>query len=313
MAWVALNCPQCSAPLPRVAIWRTVKCPSCGALITRTESVVTRDTFRQAWLRARQVSGSLDGVQCGGDRYHLMQFLGAGEISQVYVAQRIGMLPFLATLKLSSASAAAGRYAREAQVLRELQALPGDAGAFFSQQLPEVVAVGSADGAHNAQHALVLRHPNGYWGSLAVLTERFAQGLDPRHAVWIWRRILAVLGFIHSQGWSHGDVRPEHALVHPQNHGVRLIGWSSAQSGASAKEIARDLMRSARVVLVLLGGTSAAGAIPSQVPAGLSQLLQRAAQDDEFCRSQGAPGLDSQLRVEANTAFGPPTFVPLTI
>jgi len=315
MAWVALNCPQCSAPLPRVAIWRAVKCPSCGALITRTESVVTRDSFHQAWLRARRDSAlSGGGVQCGGERYRLMDLVGSGEISQVYVAQRIGTLPFLATIKLSSAPAAAARYAREAQVLRELQALQSDgAGAYFSQRLPEVVAEGAVEGSNNAQRALVLRHPSGCWGSLAALNERFAQGLDPRHAVWIWRRILEVLGFVHTQGWSHGDVRPEHALVHPQDHGVLLIGWASAQNGASAQDQATDLLRSARVVLVLLSGASAAGAIPSHVPTGLAQLLKRAGQDNEFCRSQGAQGLDALLRAEANTAFGPPAFVPLTI
>src|SRR4051794_5919587 len=103
MSWVALNCPQCSAPLPRIAIWRAVKCASCGALITRSESVVTRDSFRQALVRARQSTGGVgSGVQCGGQEYHLMQFLGAGEVSEVYLACRIGALPFLATVKLSS-------------------------------------------------------------------------------------------------------------------------------------------------------------------------------------------------------------------
>lgn len=315
MAWVAVNCPQCSAPLPRAAIWRSVKCPSCGALINRTEAVVLRDSFRQALLRARQDSVLSDGgVQCGGQWYHLMQLLGSGDISQVYVARRVGLLPFLVTIKLSSATAAAARYAREAQALRELQAASsGESGAYFAQLLPELVAEGAVTGGSQARHALVLRHPNGYWGSLAALNEHYAQGLDPRHAVWIWRRMLEVLGLIHARGWSHGDVRPEHALVHPQNHGVRLIGWASAQRGASVKDQAADLMRSARVALVLLSGVSEAGAVPSHVPTDLAELLTRAAENDDFCRTQGARGLDAALRAAAQAAFGPPSFVTLAI
>lgn len=312
MAWIALNCPQCSAPLPRVALWRSVKCASCGALITRTESVVMRDTFRQALVRARQAgTGSGHAIRCGGQGYELMQLLGHGEVSQVYLAQRIGSQPYLATIKLSSSSAAEARYAREAQVLRELQEVPNSvASAYVAQRLPGVVAQGPVEDKPG-QHALILWHPNGCWGSLAALSERFAEGLDPRHAVWIWRRLLDVLGFLHAQGWSHGDVRPEHALVHPRDHGVRLISWASAQSGASAKDQAADLMRSARVILVLLSGKGHAGSISSHVPAELAQLVNQTSEDETFCRTHGATGLDTLLRAAAKEAFGPPVFVPL--
>src|SRR5262245_56282487 len=119
MPWVALNCPQCSAPLPRVAIWRAVKCPSCGALITKTESIVRRDWFRQALRRAHQTGD----IQCAGEQYLLLELLGTGEISEVYLARRVTAIPYLATIKLSSSPSAVTRYAREAEVLRELQTL----------------------------------------------------------------------------------------------------------------------------------------------------------------------------------------------
>ncbi len=308
MAWMALNCPQCGTPLPRVALWRSVKCGSCGSLIAKTESVVTRDSFHQALKRAREKSADLDALLCGGCRYHLMQKLGAGEISQVYLARRIGSLPFLATIKLSSAPGAAAFYSREAQVLQELQALDGEGvGAYFSRLMPELISQGAVEG-NDGEQALVLRHPSGFWGS-----EHFASGLDPRHAVWIWRRILEVLDFIHSHGWSHGNMRPEHALVHPKDHGVRLIGWSSAKKDAGENDKAGDLSRSARVMPVLLCGASGSGDLPHGVPTGLAQLVTRATIDENFCRSQGAKGLDTLLLAEAKAAFGPPSFVPLTI
>jgi serine/threonine protein kinase len=249
---------------------------------------------------------------CGGASYQLIQVLGTGEISVAHLARRVGDLPFLATIKLSSTSTAATLYAREAEVSRELQLLdPDGAGSYFSRLLPEVIAQ-EAVARNQGEQALVLRHPIGYWGSLASLNERFASGLDPRHAVWIWRRLLEVLNFVHQHGWCHGDVRPEHALVHPQDHGVRLIGWSSARKGTGEKDRAADLCRSACVVQVLLCGASGPG-LPASVPAGLAQLVTRAASDANFCRSQSAEGLDTLLRAEAKAAFGPPAYVPLEI
>ncbi len=314
MTWLALNCPQCSAPLPRVAIWRSVKCASCGALITRGESIVERDSFRQALARAKQGLGSAGGeIQCRGQQYHLMQHIGSGTVSEVWLARRLGTLPFLATLKLSSTAEGAKQHACEAEVLRELQTSHSDAAASFAaQRLPEVIAEGKVDGS-DSKHALVLRHPTGYWGSLAALSHRFPSGIDPRHAVWIWRRMLDVLHFIHAQGWSHGDIRPEHALVHPQDHGVKLIGWASAEKNAGTKEHTRDLMHCSRVVMVLLCGATDAGSIPSHVPSGLAKLVSRASDDEDFCRTNGAPGIDTLLRAEAAAAFGPPTFVPLNL
>ena len=309
MSWVALTCPQCGAPLPRVALWRSVKCGSCGSLIAKTESLVEREWFRKALARARQDSSG--GLQCGEARYQLLQKLGVGEISEVYLARRVASAPLLATLKLSSSPLAASRFAREAEISRQLQLLDsGGAGPLFSRMLPEVMMEGPAEGGPE-RRALVLRHPSGFWGSLAALNEAFPSGLDPRHAVWIWRRMLEVLNFVHRHGWSHGDVRPEHALVHPQDHAVRLIGWASARHGGGPGGRAADLARSARVVQVLLCGNSEAW--PDGVPPGLARLVTTASTDESFCDAHGAGGLDALLRAEAKTAFGPPKFVHLAV
>lgn len=314
MAWVAVTCPQCSAPLPRVAIWRSVKCPACGSLITRTEQVVKRDTFRQALNRAQLGAGVVAGseVLCGGNRYVLMQTLGRGSASEVHLARRLGPLPLLATMKLSIHPADADSLKREAENLRALNEADGSAGVYAAQCLPEVIACSMLEDG-SARLALILRHPNGFWGSLAALGARFPQGIDPHHAVWIWRRMLDVLHFIHAQGWAHGSVSPEHALVHPQDHGVRLIGWAEARENATPQDIAADLMRSARVVQVLLGGASSADTLPAQVPTVLASLVTRAANDEAFCIAQGASGIDSQLVSVAREAFGPPVFVPLVL
>ena len=59
------------------------------------------------------------------------------------------------------------------------------------------VAEGLGDGA---RQALVLRHPTGFWGSLQDVQQANPQGIDPRHAVWIWRRMLEVLAGSYQHG-----------------------------------------------------------------------------------------------------------------
>lgn len=314
MAWLALNCPQCGAPLPRVALWRAVNCGSCGALIAKSESIVSRADFKQALARMRSASDAGGRIiECAGRRYALAAHLGSGDRSEVHLARRLGALPLLATLKLSGQPDGAAPLQREAEVLRELHATaPDPAAGYVAQCLPTVIACGPVENEPSS-HALVLKHPTGYWGSLAEVSARFPRGIDPRHAVWIWRRMLDILKFLHAAGWSHGDIRPEHALVHPADHGVRIIGWARAQPAATGPAQTADLMRSARVIQVLLRGSHQPTTLPGNVPDGLSALLDRAGDDEAFCRAQGPAGLDSLLKLEARNAFGPPTFLPLVL
>jgi hypothetical protein len=61
--------------------------------------------------------------------------------------------------------------------------------------------------------------------SLAEVRSSYPDGLDPRDAAWMWRRLLVVLGFAHRAGVVHGAVLPEHVLIEPVEHGVVLVDW----------------------------------------------------------------------------------------
>jgi hypothetical protein len=61
--------------------------------------------------------------------------------------------------------------------------------------------------------------------SLAEVRRRHPDGLDPRDAAWMWRRLLVALGMAHRAGVVHGAVLPDHVLIQPVEHGVVLVDW----------------------------------------------------------------------------------------
>lgn len=62
-------------------------------------------------------------------------------------------------------------------------------------------------------------------------------GLDFRDVVWMYKRVLAGLGFAHRAGVIHGAVIPPHLMVHPVTHGAKIIDWSAATTGAPVKYV----------------------------------------------------------------------------
>jgi serine/threonine protein kinase len=72
--------------------------------------------------------------------------------------------------------------------------------------------------------------------SLAEIIQFFPNGVDYRDMAWMYKRILAALGFIHSKGVLHGAILPTHVLVHPIEHGAKILDWSYAMDFALTKK-----------------------------------------------------------------------------
>jgi hypothetical protein len=306
---VTLICPQCGGPLPRQALWRTVTCKYCSADVTRSEDVVHAARFREAYQRSIAVAPPT--IRCGHRHYRTLAQLGAGDHARVVLADRVGALAERVVLKIAHAAVAPDHLAREKDVLDQLQAISTPGSAYFSKRLPQAVALGSTE---DAQRVLVLRHPTGFWGSLADVRRHYPHGIDARHVVWMWRRVLEVLAYIHADGWAHGNLAPEHLLVHPGDHGILVIGWARARRcRPSAVDrgawLARDLMQLAWAMRAMLANTNDKPAIPSSTPRPLAALLTQASTDAAWCIAQGAEGLNEQVGRAARASFGPARFV----
>lgn len=309
MTPLTLLCPQCGSPLPRQALWRIVACTYCGADVTHSEDMVRAADFHAAYLRSRANDAAAD-VACGGQRYKTIAHLGAGGSATLSLADRSGAMPRRVVLKIAHAATPAGQLAREKAILDQLQADDVPGAAYYTQRLPQAVATGSSAGADGTpREVLVLRHPTGFWGSLADVRLAYGRAIDPRHVVWMWRRVLEVLAYVHANGWSHGRLAPEHLLVHPADHGVLIIGWSGAIRRHDRAAQARDLVQLAWAMRAMLSDAPGEPVFSSATPAPLARVLERASHDAAWCASLGAEGMRQAAGAAAKDAFGPARFI----
>jgi serine/threonine protein kinase len=115
----------------------------------------------------------------------------------------------------------------EARTLAELHKQTGDKAKTFQKYLPKLLDSFPLieGGKHRRVNVLDVAED---YVSLAEIHAAYPDGIDPRDAAWMIRRVFEVLGWIHELGYVHGAVLPEHVLVHPTGHGARLVGWSYA-------------------------------------------------------------------------------------
>lgn len=307
MDLLTLTCPQCGGALPRQALWRTVTCTYCSADVTRSEDVVEVSRFRQAYQRSLAGRDAMNIISCAGRHYKPIANLGSGDSATLMLAERTGAFGERVVLKIAHAAAPAGHLQREKEVLDRLQADQSPGSAYFSQRLPQAVAIGVSGAPGETRQVLVLRNPTGYWGSLADARRNYRQAIDARHAVWMWRRVLEVLAHVHAIGWFHGKLTPEHLLVQPRDHGILMIGWAGASQAAHLQ--GRDLAQSAWAIRAMLADSGGQPSISPATPRPLAALLEQASTDIKWSAARGAHGLNQLLGRAAHEAFGPARFV----
>ncbi|MEO3747110.1 molecular chaperone DnaJ [Plantactinospora sp. B5E13] len=170
----------------------------------------------------------------------------------------------------------------------------------------------------------VLEHLAGFV-SLAEVARHFPDGLDPRDAAWMWRRLLVGLGWAHRAGLVHGAVLPEHVLVHPAAHGLALVDWCYSVrpgeripaivarhrdhyppevSGRRPATPATDLYAAADLMTRLIG---------PRLPAPLRRFADGCRLDRPAMRPDDAWRLLAELDDLLHQLYGPRRFRPFTL
>lgn len=298
MSLASVACPSCGGTLPRHARWITVVCPWCEQTVSNGDRGVKAASFLASRTLLELPADGLPRARLDEVPYRLLGRIARGEHGDVLWAERASRLTERVVLHVPRRDAAPAERAWVALVALQASRAPG--APHFTLRLPIPVARGTLrDDDGDEVPAYALRYASGYVHTLEDVRRAYPDGVDGRHAVWLWRRLLEVLGFVHRSGRAHGAVLPGHVLVHAKDHGARLVGWSRS-TPLDDEAVARDLARAARTVR-----WTAARDLPGNLAALLDDVAGRGHED--------AWALSERVAAEARTAYGPPRFHPFTM
>jgi serine/threonine protein kinase len=179
-----------------------------------------------------------------------------------------------------------------------------EADAEFRPFIPTLVDSFAYRGKGSSRRANVLERLDG-WCSLEDVASAYPGGIDPLDVVWMWRRLLWALGYVHGQGLVHGAIVPSNVMILPDDHGLMLIDWCySVRSGSRVKAVASqysfsyppevrgkraassatDIYMAARVMMGL-----------SEMPAAMSRFLRGCCQEEQRRRPADAWALGEEF------------------
>lgn len=168
---------------------------------------------------------------------------------------------------------------------------PGQTEEKFYRFLPRLIGHGRQGGrAFN----VITRYDE--YISVEAILEAYPNGVDFKDMVWMYKRTLAGLAFVHAQGFVHGAIVPSHILVHPVEHGARIVDWSYAVTHPGqhikaaipkwqhfyAPEVfqkqnaspATDIYMATKCAIALVGGDVQTNEMPDSVPAALQDFFR---------------------------------------
>jgi len=144
-------------------------------------------------------------------KYTLLSHICTGDLREIYNTED-GAIIKVPRVKNKSADTL---IKKEEKILKEF-----NDGSTYSLYFPTIINSFSSDNGIT----LVTKNTEKFFSIAQILKIR-PNGLGGRHVGWITRRVLTVLGFVHSKGWANCAVTPEHILISPTNHGAALTGW----------------------------------------------------------------------------------------
>ena len=332
----AIMCPQCNAPLAPHRFARNMVCSYCGANVQLDETAVPASVFHDAFRAWNNPASYVSSwISLGESHWFLDRHIARGDISDVYTAQRARWPTELVIVKLLLNARHAALFDNEWEALNTLHKSNAPGADTFTALLPQPVAHGElAAGSRNGGRANIYRWAGGFCHTFEQVKEAYPRGIPPRASVWVWRRILEMLAFIHRSGMVHGALLPSHLIVQDGEHGVRLVGYSAAgRSGEKLRTVSEhfkdfypqgrapltltpqlDLIMSARCIAALLRGNLSPGALPETVPSSLAAIVQRTARADPNAQVyEDAWALRDELGEIGRKAFGPPQFCPIVM
>jgi len=237
-------------------------------------------------------------VQINGDSYTILGQVGDGEFCDVFYTQREEPKEMV-VLKIprGTETKSVDLLRREASVVCELANSSVKGSDYFSSFLPPFLTTVKIQRKSETTFANKYLWRTGFQYTFEDVFREYPRGVDERTALWMWKRALSFLGWLHLAGYVHSSCTPQHLLIHPRDHGLVLAGWSrTAKIGSRLvarspgyefyypKDVwdggsitpSTDIIMSARCVYRVLGGDEKG--LPAGVSKGLETLITNVAQ-----------------------------------
>jgi serine/threonine protein kinase len=271
-----------------------------------------------------------DGIISGTRSYVMVEALNEGDICQVFKAT--GPNAETVVAKVCRHEADNDLVENEARIIPKLNPTEAKEEAFF-RYIPKLVESVPWEGLQ----VNIITYFEG-WVSLADILKAYPAGIDFKDAAWMFKRTLAGVGYAHTKNIVHGAVLPPHVLVHPIQHGAKILDWSYAVENGErhisamstdyaayyppevgAKEIptsATDIFMIAKCMVALLGGNVTTNAMPDAVPKALQSYLLDSLQEPYRMRPKDAWDLhgsfDELLKIIVGKSKYRPFAMPVT-
>jgi hypothetical protein len=296
-----------------------------GADQRKAEKVFLRLT---AWWELAKGSTHNRIIASPTRQYECIKQMAAGDLADVHLAKADNIAY---VLKIARISGGNPLLAGEGRVLKLLTMRSGDRR--YREYLPKLVESFTLADVNGARRVNVFAHREGFF-TLETVHRLHPHGLDARHLAWIFKRMLAMIGFAQTCGLVHGAVLPPHAMVHAENHGLMLLDWIHAvriggkltfiptayrvwyppeARDREAATTATDIFLAAKCLIYLAGGDPAAQRWPDAIPGEMRRFLGTCLYPSPRMRPQNAWKLHEEFDELLMRLFGTPKYHELVM
>lgn len=278
-------------------------------------------------------------IKTAKTEYNVTKLLFTGDLADLYACTfKLDGKDVEAVLKVTQSPADNDLLENESKSLVEIHPTkPTDPARVFYKLLPTYYDSFLLRGASRTNRRVVVMERIRDHFSLAEVMKEYPKGLDFRDAVWMFKRCLMALGFVHKEKKVvHGALVPTHVLVDPIGHGAKLVDWcysvrqwdratehvkalSSPYKAFYAPEtLAKkpptpqtDLYMLAKCMIAVLGGDVATNQVPSTVPKPIQSFFGSCLLAAQHRRPDDAWRLHEEFDELLKRLVGKPTYRPL--
>jgi hypothetical protein len=281
-----------------------------------------------AWREIANGTASKPMINSPTRQYEIVKQLAVGDLADVYLATANDTAYVLKIARLAGGNPL---LAGEERLLKLLCMRCGDRR--YREYLPNLTESFITPKASDGRRINAFIHRHGFF-TLEAVRHRHPGGLDARHLAWIFKRMLAIIGFAQTCGLVHGAVLPPHVMVHAENHGIQLLDWIHAvRIGSPLGFIptafrdwypcevferapvttAMDIFLAARCLNYLAGGDPAGQRWPDTIPGEMQRFLGTCLFPSPRMRPQNAWDLHEEFDELLTRLFGSPTYHQLVM